>query len=84
MTIWTTSTLGFYIWSQMFSSNRDPSAQIMTPTYYMMRSTFGDMTSTFTANNAGLGAAICVMIMIVAVIVFTAINRIIKDDDITF
>ena len=84
MTIWTTSTLGFYIWSQMFSSNKDPSAQIMTPTYYMMRSTFGDMTSTFTANNAGLGAAICVMIMIVAVIVFAAINRIIKNDDITF
>lgn len=84
LTLWTTNTLGFYIWSQMFSSNRDPSAQIMTPMYYMVRSTFGDMASEFTSTNAGLGAAICVMIMVVAIIVFALINRFIKDDKITF
>lgn len=84
LTLWTTNTLGFYIWSQMFSSNRDPSAQVMTPMYYMVRSTFGDMSSEFTANNAGVGAAICVMIMIVAIVVFALINHVIKDDKITF
>lgn len=84
LTLWTTNTLGFYIWSQMFSSNRDPSAQIMTPMYYMVRSTFGDMSSEFTENNAGLGAAICVMIMVAAIVVFAVINHAIKDDKVTF
>lgn len=80
LTLWTTSALGFYIWSQMFSSNRDPSAQIMTPMYYMIRSTFGDMASEYTETNAGIGAAICVMIMIVAAVVFTIIKRVVPED----
>lgn len=84
MTLWTTNTLGFYIWSQMFSSNRDPSAQILTPMYYMVRATFGDMATTTTTLNAGLGAAICVMIMLAAITAFTTINHVLKDDGITF
>ena len=84
LTLWTTGTLGFYIWSQMFSSNRDASAQIMTPMYYMIRTTFGDMASAYTETNAGLGAAICVMVMLAAGVAFAIISRIFKGDEITF
>lgn len=84
LTLWTTDTLGFYIWSQMFSSNRDASAQIMTPMYYMIRTTFGDMASAYTETNAGLGAAICVMVMLAAGVAFAIISRIFKGDEITF
>ena len=84
LTLWTTGTLGFYIWSQMFSSNRDASAQIITPMYYMIRTTFGDMASVYTETNAGLGAAICVMVMLAAGLAFTLISKIFKNDEITF
>lgn len=50
----------------------------------MIRTTFGDMASVYTETNAGLGAAICVMVMLAAGLAFTLISKIFKNDEITF
>ena len=59
------------------------SPQTITPYVYMYMQIFGGG-NTVTERNAGLGAAIGVLLSVCVVIVFTICNRVIKDDDLEF
>ena len=53
------------------------------PYVYMYMQIFGGG-NTVTERNAGLGAAIGVLLSVCVVIVFTICNKVIKDDDLEF
>lgn len=84
LTLWTTNTLGFFVWSQMFSPVQ-PQKALMTPTVYMYVHVFGMSAGDDAATmNAGLGAAVCLLLMVAAALAFSLINRVIKDDKLEF
>lgn len=84
LTLWTTGTLGFFVWSQMFSP-LGPEKSIMTPVMYMYSRTFGTEAGLSAADmNAGSGAAVCIVLMLMAVVAFGFINLAIKDDKLEF
>ena len=73
ITMWSVSSVGFFVWSQLFSTVT-ADTQTITP----------GGGNTVTERNAGLGAAIGVLLSVCVVIVFTICNRVIKDDDLEF
>ena len=81
-TVWSVSSVGFFVWSQLFSTVT-ADTQTITPYVYMYMQIFGGG-NTVTERNAGLGAAIGVLLSVCGVIVFTICNRVIKDDDLEF
>ena len=80
--MWSVSTVGFFVWSQLFS-NVTADTQTITPFVYMYAQIFGGG-NTVTERNSGLGAAIGVVLSICVVIIFTICNKVIKDDDLEF
>ena len=82
ITMWSVSSVGFFVWSQLFSTVT-ADTQTITPYVYMYMQIFGGG-NTVTERNAGLGAAIGVLLSVCVVIVFTICNRVIKDDDLEF
>ena len=82
ITMWSVSSVGFFVWSQLFSTVT-ADTQTITPYVYMYMQIFGGG-NTVTERNAGLGAAIGVLLSICVVIVFTVCNKMIKDDDLEF
>ncbi len=84
LTLWTTGSLGFYVWSQMFAP-LEPQISIITPIVYLYTRVFGTQAGMSTADlNSGLGAAICIILMVIAVFAFGMINLLIKDDKLEF
>jgi len=81
-TVWSVSSVGFFVWSQLFSTVT-ADTQTITLYVYMYMQIFGGG-NTVTERNAGLGAAIGVLLSVCVVIVFTICNRVIKDDDLEF
>ncbi len=79
ITMWTITSVGFFVWSQLFS-NVTADTQTITPMVYMYLQTFGSGNA-ITERNAGLGAAVGVILCIVVVAVFVITNKVIKDDD---
>lgn len=82
ITMWSITSVGFFLWSQMFSTVTADS-QTITPMVYMYLQTFG-AGNAVTERNAGLGAAVGVILSICVVIVFTICNKLLKDDDLEF
>lgn len=82
ITMWTVSSVGFFVWSQLFS-NVTADTQTITPYVYMYAQIFGGG-NTVTERNSGLGAAIGVLLSVCVVIVFTICNKVLKDDDLEF
>ncbi len=82
LTMWTVSSVGFFVWSQLFS-NVTADTQTITPYVYMYMQIFGGG-NTVTERNSGLGAAIGVLLSICVVVIFTICNKAIKDDDLEF
>lgn len=82
ITMWSVSSVGFFVWSQLFSTVT-ADTQTITPMVYMYLQIFG-AGNMVTERNAGLGAAIGVLLSICVVVVFWACNIIFKDDDIEF
>lgn len=79
ITMWSITSVGFFVWSQLFSTVT-ASNQTITPMVYMYLQIFG-AGNTVTERNAGLGAAVGVLMAICVVLVFLVINLIIKKDD---
>ncbi len=79
ITMWTITSVGFFVWSQLFSTVTADTATI-TPMVYMYLQTFGGG-NTITERNAGLGAAVGVMLALVVVLVFMLTNWLIKEDN---
>ncbi len=82
ITMWSVSSVGFFVWSQLFSTVTADN-QTITPMVYMYLQMFG-AGNTMTERNAGLAAAIGVVLCICVVLIFTVINRVIQDDDLEF
>lgn len=82
ITMWSITSVGFFLWSQIFSTVTADS-QTITPMVYMYLQTFG-AGNAVTERNAGLGAAVGVLLSICVVLVFTVCNRLLKDDDLEF
>lgn len=82
ITMWSITSVGFFLWSQMFSTVTADS-QTITPMVYMYLQSFG-AGNAVTERNAGLGAAVGVLLSVCVVIVFTVCNRLLKDDDYEF
>lgn len=82
ITMWSVSSVGFFVWSQLFS-NVTADTQTITPYVYMYMQIFGGG-NTVTERNSGLGAAIGVLLSLCVVLIFTICNKAIKDDDLEF
>lgn len=79
ITMWSISSVGFFLWSQLFSTVTTDTA-VITPMVYLYMQTFG-AGNTVTERNAGLGAAIGILLAIFVVIVFWICNNLFKNDD---
>lgn len=82
ITMWSVTCVGFFVWSQLFSTVTSETSTI-TPMVYMYAQMFG-AGNAVTERNAGLAAAIGVVLSICVVIVFTVCNKVLKDDDLEF
>lgn len=82
ITMWSITSVGFFVWSQLFSTVT-ANNQTITPMVYMYLQTFGTG-NVVTERNAGLGAAVGVLLAICVVIVFLITNLIIRKDDLEF
>lgn len=82
ITMWSVTSVGFFVWSQLFSSVT-ADTQTITPMVYLYMQIFGAGNSV-TERNSGLGAAVGVMLSICVVLVFWACNHLLKDDDLEF
>lgn len=77
--MWSITSVGFFVWSQLFSMVI-AETQTITPMVYLYNQVFGSA-NTVTERNAGLGAAIGVLMGVCVVVVFMIVNRVVKDPD---
>ena len=82
ITMWSVTSVGFFVWSQLFSTVT-ADTQTITPMVYMYMQIFGAGNSV-TERNSGLGAAIGVLLSICVVAIFWLCNHLLKDDDLEF
>lgn len=81
LVMWTVSSVGFFIWGQVF----DPvnlSYESVMPLNYMYELVFGSSNASSAVRDSGVGAAIGVMMAVVVVSVFALTNFIVKNDDV--
>lgn len=81
--MWSISVSGFFIWSKLFSPISAYTSTIV-PMVYMYDKLFGAENTGDVVRDAGTAAAIGVMLCLFIVLVFTVVNRLIKDDDLEF
>jgi multiple sugar transport system permease protein len=82
ITMWSVTSVGFFVWSQLFSTVTADTTTI-TPYVYMYLQTFGSG-NTVTERNAGLGAAVGLVLSILVVMVFVITTKLLKDDNLEF
>ncbi|MDD3334933.1 MAG: sugar ABC transporter permease [Eubacteriales bacterium] len=81
LTFWSISTITFFVWSKMFSPlNTDLTT--VTPMVYMYDITFG--TQGNVQRSAGGGAAVGVIMALMILLIFMAVNALIRDDGIEY
>ncbi len=81
LVMWTVSSVGFFIWGQVF----DPvnlSAQTVMPLNYMYELVFGSSNAAQSVRNSGIGASVGVMMAAIVVLMFWLTNFIVKNDDV--
>ena len=81
--MWSISVSGFFILSKLFSPISADTSTIV-PMVYMYDKLFGAENTGDVVRDAGTAAAIGVMLCLFIVLVFTVVNRLIKDDDLEF
>ena len=81
--MWSISVSVFFIWSKLFSPISADTSTIV-PMVYMYDKLFGAENTGDVVRDAGTAAAIGVMLCLFIVLVFTVVNRLIKDDDLEF
>ncbi|MEG1523793.1 MAG: sugar ABC transporter permease [Clostridia bacterium] len=80
ITMWSITSVGFFVWSQLFSTVV-ANTQTITPMVYMYIQTFGTG-NTVTERNGGIGAAVGVLLGILVVAVFIITSKMLKDDEV--
>lgn len=84
ITMWSVSSIGFFVWSQLFAGTGVAiEASLITPLAYLYNQTFSN-TDVVVERNAGVGAAVGVVMAVLVVIVFWITSKLISDDDIEF
>lgn len=81
--MWSISVSGFFIWSKLFSPISADTSTVV-PMIYMYDKLFGAENTGDVVRDAGSAAAIGVMLCLFIVIVFTVVNKLIKNDDLEF
>lgn len=79
LTMWTISVAGFFTWSQLFSTDGAELSTI-TPTVYMYSLIYG-RGGTVDDRQAGMGAAVGMVLSICVVLVFTLCSKLIKEEE---
>lgn len=82
MVMWTVSTTAFFVWSQIFSPNVLKAGTI-SPIQYLYVSVFGGSTAVLEVN-AGLGAAVGVIMALCVLLVFGISSLLFRDKDLEF
>lgn len=82
ITMWSITSVGFFVWSQLFSTVT-ASNQTITPMVYLYMQVFG-AGNVVTERNAGLGATVGVVMGLCVVLVFLLLNAFIRHDDIEY
>ncbi|MDD3141690.1 MAG: sugar ABC transporter permease [Lachnospiraceae bacterium] len=82
LVMWTVSITAFFVWSQIFSPNVLKAGTI-SPIQYLYVSVFGGSTAVLKVN-AGLGAAVGVLMALCVLIVFVLTSLIFKEKDLEF
>ena len=82
VTMWSVTSVGFFVWSQLFSTVT-ADTQTITPMVYLYMQIFGAGNSV-TERNSGVGAAVGVMLSVCVVIVFWLCNHLLQDKDLEF
>ncbi len=80
--MWTVSTTAFFVWSQIFSPNVLKAGTI-SPIQYLYVSVFGGSTAVLEVN-AGLGAAVGVLMALCVLVVFGLTSLCLRDKDLEF
>lgn len=70
---WTINVIGFFTWTQIFSSTNNDVATI-TPVVYLFNYAFGSGSGSAETLNAGLASAIGVVLSVITVVMFLIIN----------
>jgi multiple sugar transport system permease protein len=78
--MWTVFTVGFFVWSRIFSQV-NLSNDTVTPMTYMYELVFGASSSAITVRDSGAGAAIGVVQMLIVIGVFAATVLMVRNDD---
>lgn len=81
--MWSISVSGFFIWSKLFSPISADTSTVV-PMVYMYDKLFGAENVDEIRRDAGIAAAVGVMLCLFIVFIFTLVNRLIKDDDLEF
>ena len=82
ITMWSISSVGFFIWSQLFSTVTSD-VDTISPMVYLYNQVFS-AGNAITQRDAGLGAAVGMTLGILVVLVFVAVNLFIRDDELEF
>jgi multiple sugar transport system permease protein len=82
ITMWSITSVGFFVWSQLFSTVT-ADTQTITPMVYLYLQVFGTG-NVITERNAGLGAAVGVVLGICVVAAFFLTNRVVRDDELEY
>lgn len=82
ITMWSISSVGFFVWSQLFSTVVTDMDTI-SPMVYLYNQVFS-AGNAVTERNAGLGAAVGITLGVLVVLVFMAVNLFVRDDDMEF
>ena len=80
ITFWTVGTVGFFVWSRMWYNPGNPDQYTLTPFVHMYQVTFGTSQGTVADRNAGVGAAISMLMTIIVLVVFFLVNKLFKHD----
>lgn len=80
ITIWSVSSVAFFVWSQLFSTVTND-LQTITPMVYMYTQVFGSAND-ITERNAGLGAAVGVILSAFVVTIFLVMNKLVREEKI--
>ncbi len=78
LVLWTVSTVGFFVWSQIFSPYIINNGTV-TPLVYMYESVFGSKVAV-TTRNVGAGAAVGVILTFIVLVMFVLSNKVLKSE----
>ena len=80
--MWSITSVSFFTWSQLFSSVLSD-VDTISPVVYLYNQVFSGG-NVVTERNAGIGAAVGILMGLCVVLVFLIINVLIRDDDFEF